>query len=81
MFNELSVSYNFVNVTNECLFQQYSLYMYIKVQDNINIYVSLKCMISYELLYSKFNKFRDQVFLHILNRTFPRVSEYDLNTT
>jgi len=55
--------------------------MYIKVQDNINIYVSLKCMISYELLYSKFNKFRDQVFLHILNRTFPRVSEYDLNTT
>jgi hypothetical protein len=55
--------------------------MDIKVQDNINIYVSLKSRINYELLYSKFNKFRDQVFLHILNGIFPRVSEYNLNTT
>ena len=80
-YKELSVSYNFMNVTEWCLFRQYYLYVDIQVQDNINSYVSLKSRINYEMLYSKFNKFRNQVFLHILNETFPRVSEYNLDIT
>ena len=56
---------------NVCLFRQYSLYMEIKKQANINSYVSLISKINYKLLYNKFLKFRDKMLFHILKETFP----------
>ena len=63
-----------------CWFADWVTLLSARCKLKTNSYVSLKSVIIYELLYTKFYKFRDKVFLYILNESFPRMSEYTPDT-